>query len=53
MKEKQNPMWGELVEFVNQVEKEQKHASEAKPYIDQIRGILEKHIPSPSQLKTD
>ncbi|MDP4551651.1 hypothetical protein Q9251_12215 [Alkalihalobacillus macyae] len=51
--EKQNPMWGELQEFVQQVEREQKQAGEAKPYIEQIRSILSKNMAMTSNLKTD
>lgn len=47
------PMWEELQEFVQQVEKEQKQSLEAKPYIDQIRGILSKYVPTQSTLETD
>ena len=36
-KENQNPMWGELQEFVRQVEGEQKQPGEAKPYIERSR----------------
>ena len=51
-KEKQNPMWGELQEFVRQVEGEQKQPGEAKPYIEQIRNILTKNMQA-SNLETE
>ena len=52
-KEKQNPMWGELQEFVLQVEKEQKQPGEAKPYIEQIRSILTKNMQASTKLETE
>ena len=52
-KEKQNPMWGELQEFVQQVEREQKQPGEAKPYIEQIRNILTKNMMASSNLETE
>ncbi|WP_377887489.1 hypothetical protein [Alkalihalobacillus sp. R86527] len=53
-KEEGNLMWTELQAFVQEVEKEQKQAESAGPYIEQIRGILAKYMPGDqAKLNTD
>ncbi len=52
-KEKGNPMWGELQEFVKQVEREQNQTGDAKPYIDQIKTIIARNMLNTSNIETD
>lgn len=52
--EESHLMWTELQTFVQEVEKEQKQAELAGPYIEQIRGILTKYMPvDQPKLNTD